>query len=387
MSQKTILICYATRQIDSNLFMSSTIFNGLYKCGFDVDMLFVGYPSICEVFENRYAKYFRNVHYVYIKESFFKKLCDKNYKLKLLYTFYLHFFKDVYLRPYSINKIRRLITNKYDTILSFVPPPISGFLGRDVKKYVLPNTRLIQYWTDPLSLGRCNDINEIPKTRFLHKKLENQIIGFADKAVFCYPLLYEMEAKLHPQYSYKMTWSDVSFVDRENIETIKSDKQIRFGHFGAYQKKIRNIDPLLSIINRFPEIKFIIRGDADFIIPKEKYSNLDIEYGRKPVSEIESLEDMCDVLIVLGGTSGITHPAGKLFYYANLKKPIIYIGEGVHDEYFKRYIKPFNRYIICQNTPESINAGINEALNSLPSFSLNIVERLLPEVIAKKIIE
>lgn len=384
---RKILCVYASRQIDSNLFMSSTIFNGLHLCGFHVDMVFAGYKSVCDIFSNRYSRYFNKVSYFTIKESKIKRLCDKSEILKLLYSFLTHFVKDLFFLPYNLRKINFSENEKYDIILSFIPPALSGIWARKIKKTgCLKNIPLIQFWTDPLSLGRCNDISEIPYYRFIHKIVERRLLGYSDKTVFCYPLLCEMEKKLHPMYAGKMTWSDVGYVEHNSYSDNKNNNRIKIGLFGNYQSKVRNIFPLLEAINSFPQIQFIIRGDSDVHIDVSRYPNLDLIEGRRPISEIEEMEASCDILLCLGGKSGVTHPAGKVFYYANYPKPIVYIGDGVHNEFFKRYLSSFNRYIICDNKTESIIKGIQSAISTLSSFVLKIDNRLEPSTIASKIV-
>lgn len=54
-----VLCIYATRQIDSNLFMSSTIFNGLKKGGFQPDIIFAGTKDVLSIFHKKYSHYFR----------------------------------------------------------------------------------------------------------------------------------------------------------------------------------------------------------------------------------------------------------------------------------------------------------------------------------------
>ena len=104
-----------------------------------------------------------------------------------------------------------------------------------------------------------------------------------------------MEQKLHPAFAKKMTWSDVSYIERSPIPHVQNN-QISVGLFGAYQKRVRNITPLLNTLHYFPEIKFILRGDSDISIDPAHYPNLDIETGRRPAEEIEILENKCDIL-------------------------------------------------------------------------------------------
>ena len=394
---KRILCVYADRQVDSNLFMSSTIFNGLQQCGYHVDMVFMGYQWVCDVFADRYAKYFHKVIYFYIKESKLKGLCDKSERTKLFYSYYLHFLKDYFTRPYNFKKVSASITESYDVVLSFIPPAVSGFLAQDIRSIkLLKNAQLIQFWTDPLSLGRCNDVDEIPRSRFMHVKIERKLLSYADKAVFCYPLLCEMEQKLHPEFAGKMTWSDVGFTEHlycgdkgcnTNRDELVINKKLKIGLFGSYHSKVRNIFPFLEAIKHFPDVLFILRGDSDLHINKKDYFNLDVVEGRLPVNEIEMLEQECDILLCLGGQSGITHPAGKVFYNANYLKPIVYIGDGVHNDYFKDYLRQFDRFIVCDNTELSIRHGIICAIQQLKNFSISIPSRLHPKNVAAKIVE
>ena len=163
MQNKSVLCTYITRQIDSNLFMSSTIFNGLQQAGYDVDILFIGYREVVDVFKQKYGHYFNNVYEVEINKGWLTKYC-KLEKLKILYSYYRNFVMDAFCRPYSWSKVNDAVIKQYDTVLSFVPPAISGLLMKDLRKLpVLKNARFIQFWTDPLSLGRCDRIEDMPK--------------------------------------------------------------------------------------------------------------------------------------------------------------------------------------------------------------------------------
>lgn len=384
MEKKQVLCTYATRQIDSNLFMASTVFNGLSQCEeYDVDMFFLGYRRLCDVFRERYAKYFRHVYYFEIPESALKSFCDKSAKLQLIYSFYIHFLKDGFFRPFmgGVKTVNR-VNVAYDLQLSFVPSPLNGFWGSDVRRELKGSWPLIQFWTDPLSLGRCNSISEIPWWRFMHHRLERRLLALTDKAVFFYPLLCELEKTLYPQYEDKISWSDVGYVEH----TRRRKYQYRVGLFGSYPSNVRNIHPLLAASKRFAQIKFVVRGDTDVDIAQFKADNLDIQVGRRALDEIELLEDECDVLIILGNTSGIQIP-GKIFYYANYPKPIVCICDGEHKDYLKEYLRNIGRYIICDNEEQSIVSAIEEAIASLKDFKLTIPERLEPAVVARKIVE
>lgn len=388
MKPKSVLCTYVTRQIDSNLFMSSTIFNGLFLSGYSVDILFIGYREVIDVFKQKYGHYFNKIFEVEINKGFLTTWCNSD-KAKIIYSYYRNFVMDAFIRPYSLGKVKCMVTKEYDVVLSFVPPAVSGLMAKDLKNIAnLKSARFIQFWTDPLSLGRCDSIDEIPKSRFLHYWLEKRILKYCNKAVFAYPLLAETEKKLHPYYANKITWSDISYVEHPFDKGKPNNNQVRIGCFGAYQRRVRNIKPFLDVLKYFPDVSFVIRGDSDFTIEKSSYHNLDIEYGRRSANEIEQMEAECDILISISGLSGVTHPSGKTFYYANYDKPIIHIGDGKNNIFFKKYIEGFEeRWIVCDNNMESIREAINKAIDVLPTFKLNIPLRMKPNVIAKKIIE
>lgn len=333
-----VLCVYATRQVDSNLMMASTIFRGLSEAGIYADMVFIGSTDAISEFKSRYSEYFN--------DCFYKPICHplkENFiynQRPLIYSFARSFIVDGFLNQ-NVSWLKEFVKEKkYNKILSFIPPVLSGRIALKIKSTFFKDTPLIQFWTDPLSLGRLDSVNHIPKSRILHKYLESSILKQEEvnKVVFCYPLLMAMEAKLHPEAAHKMYWSNVSYLPHKN-RLKPNNKRPVIGLFGAYQKHVRNIEPLIDAIKKFPAYKFIIRGDGDLPYSVTDIENLDISPGRIPLAEVERLEASCDILLSLGGKSGITHPAGKTFYYADYNKPIVHIGDGQHAEYFKGTLK------------------------------------------------
>ena len=381
-----ILCTYATRQIDSNLLMAGTVFGGLKKAGFSVDAVFCGPDNCYKIFCERYSKYFESIYYLSIHDEIQSKRFKKSHFLSLAWTFWIHFIKDFFVRPYSLKLIKKKFRNrKYNCILSFVPPVVSGRLGKDMTRILGIDTVLIQFWTDPLSLGACNDISKIPARRILHKITERSILSKADKNVFCFPLLCEMESKLHPRYASKMTWSDVSYVEHRLDEHKTKNKKVTIGLFGAYQSSVRNIYPFLECVKELTDYQFILRGDSDLEIDANDFSNLDVKRGRCPVDEVEVLEANCDILVSLNAHSGFM-PPGKTFYYASYKKPIVFISDGPYAQSISEYMLELGRYEVCINQTESIMLALEKAVCSLESFELKIPKRMQPEEIARKII-
>lgn len=371
--------------------MSSTVFRGLQEAGYTVYMVFAGTDSVISDFKKNYSKYFDDVFYCRIGDSWLSRATTKKPLFRLAYSYYRHFIADGFSLP-DLSGVSKFLKNRrIDTILSFIPPILSGRLAIAIRsKMDMGSIPLIQFWTDPLSLGRCDSIKDIPRSRFIHKYHERNLLSYCDKAVFCYPLLCETERLLHPKYAARMFWSDISYTEHILGPSTRRNNPPLIGFFGAYQSQVRDIAPFLEAIRELSDLRFIIRGDGDipFKFNKDDIPNLDISYGRRPLSEIEELENNCDILISLGGKSGITHPAGKTFYYASYTKPIIHISDGKNAEYFNMYIEGFeNRFAYCMNNKEEIIGTIRNTVKSLPDFALHIPERMNAAVIAKKIIE
>lgn len=387
-SAKTVLCVYATRQIDSNLFMSSTVFRGLQEAGYKVYMVFAGTDSVISDFKKNYSKYFDDVFYCRIGDSWLRRVTSKKPLFRLAYSYYRHFIADGFSLP-DLSGVSKFLKNRrIDTILSFIPPILSGRLAIAIRsKLNLRDVPLIQFWTDPLSLGRCDSIKDIPRTRFIHKYHERKLLSYCDKAVFWFKLLYETEKELHPQYAARMIYSDVSYIPRESSNGKNTTKPITIGLFGAYPSSVRNIRPLLESIKELKDIHFIIRGDGDVPFDISNISNLDLEAGRLPLAEIEKLEYDCDILLSLSSKNGIA-PGGKTFYYASYAKPIIHIADGLNGRKYNEYLEELEgRYITCMNNKEEIIGTIRNTVKSLPDFALHIPERMNAAVIARKIIE
>ena len=191
---------------------------------------------------------------------------------------------------------------------------------------------------------------------------------------------------MYPQYAEKMSWSDIPYIKHKDANYKPKNNKITIGLFGAYQEKVRNIRPLLNVMNVFPKVQFVIRGDSDIQIDASLYPNLDVKPGRVPLNEVEQLEKNCDILLCLAGKSGITIPAGKVFYYGDYNKPILYISDGQNKDYCTRYMKSFGRYEVCNNTEESIVTGIKSCIDSLPGYQVSIPERMEPATVARKIL-
>lgn len=377
-----ILCVYVTRQVDSNLMMASTVFRGIMEAGIKADMIFVGSRVAVDEFNRLYRKYFGSVYVKIIERNWAGDILLKYNKLA--YSFLRHFIFD-YIKLPGVNWLK-CIDGDYSKILAFVPPYVSGAYAYKIKRKLKLTIPIIQYWTDPLTLGNCQYISEIPRSRFMHRVLEEKLMRQADKVVFFYPLLMAMEALLYPDLAKKMSWSDVSYIKRGHLPP-SSNNTIIIGLFGSFHSSVRNIIPLIEAIQEFENVKLMIRGDGNLPFDISGYNNLDIAIGRLSTSDIEQLENNCDILVSLNGYRNIG-PAGKTFYYASYNKPIVCIGDGAHAEYFMGFMRELgNRFIVCINEKSQIKNAISTAIQQLHDFKLQIPQRMDAAAIAKKILK
>jgi hypothetical protein len=376
-----VLSILAMRNIDSNILSDITIFNGLKKSGYHVDLALLSPPHIRDTFLNNYAKYFDNIYFTPLSSSLFK---IKNEPLLQLYKLWINIIGASIIRPYKESNIY-MFDDNYDAIITFCPPSLTGFFSKDIlNRCKFTKAIRIQYWSDPLSLGMCN-VAKVPWKRKLHYIIEKKILADAHRIVYCNPMLCKIQKELYPQFSREMYWAGVSYIEEDMEHPIDRSGKIKIGFFGAYQTHIRNIQPFLQVMTLFKNVEFYIRGDSDLRIEANKYNNLDIAYGRKPYTEIRSLEYKCDILVCLGNLNGTGIP-GKIFYYAQLNKPIIYINDGYYKEILSAYISSMGRYVLCNNNVQSIKMAIISAIKQIPNFTASIPIQIQPEYVIKKIL-
>lgn len=133
--QKRVLVCYATRQIDSNLMMCGTLFRGLRPAGYEAEAVVCGPKQVTDFFQARYGADFQAVHVLPLASGWLERMCARSAALRLLWSFYVHFVQDGFWRPYARRRLRQLLAGRcFGTVLSCVPPIFSGRLGRDARE-------------------------------------------------------------------------------------------------------------------------------------------------------------------------------------------------------------------------------------------------------------
>lgn len=381
---KILCVSGSNNVLESNNLLNATIFYGLKEKGYHLDLVTVDYDSFTQNKETN-NKFFNHIFYVKGTKRGFQWL--KKTKLRMVYLLWENIIGDSIFRPYKINSLKNNNFNcKYDLIISFCPSPLSAILAEDIIKFSNLNyLKYFQYWSDPLSIGMLDCIDKLPLKRFFHNIIEKKVLKRADEIIYCSPILCRLQKELYPEFASKMRWSDVSYLNRDKYDIKNKKGKIKLGYFGAFSKNIRNITPLLNTIRELDNLELIVRGDSNIKFNKKEFLNVDIEYERITYKEVEKLERECDILICIGNISGVQIP-GKVFYYSNYEKPIIYIGDGLFNGEISNYLKEFDRYLICENNVTSIKNIIKKAILELPHFEPVISERFLPTNVASRIV-
>ncbi len=139
-------------------------------------------------------------------------------------------------------------------------------------------------------------------------------------------------------------------------ENNRVDSQTKVGYFGAYNSNTRNIFPFYNwAINN--DTTVYISGGSN--IKLESTENV-IVLNQLNFKEVRFKEMEMDILVCIANSKGSQIP-GKIFYNASYQKPIIVVLDGENKQDLERFLISFDRYILCENTVESIESAITKA--------------------------
>lgn len=270
-----------------------------------------------------------------------------------------HFFC-LYDYSYSIAKnidLSVLVKTEYDLIISSSDPKTSHIAVQNLIKQGLQYKCWIQHWGDPMTL-------DIARKSVYPKKvvsmIEEKLLLSADKIVYVSPFTLKEQKKLFPNLADKMFFLPLPYIERK-IYKHTNNKKFSVGYFGDYKSKIRNIMPLYNACMCLKDVYLNVAGTSDLLLkPTENI----IIYPRGDVSQ---LEQNSDLLICILNKKGSQIP-GKLYYYAATNKPILVLLDGENRDEMRRYLRSFNRYLICNNDMDSIMIEIQGIMNENISY-------------------
>lgn len=239
------------------------------------------------------------------------------------------------------------IKEKFDLIISSSDPKTAHLIA---EKLIRENKNIckkwIQYWGDPF-LGDINKKTLIPN--YFIKKEEKRLISLCDKVIYVSPFTLKKQKEIYCEHANKLDFLPVPFKNKINYN-INKNSILTVGYFGNYYSQDRNIQNLYNAIVEC-DYKAVILGDSDIKI--QPNNNITILKGRQNLDVVKQYEEQVDILICICNKKGTQIP-GKIYHYSATNKPILVILDGPQKEELKQYFEKYKRFLICENSVESI---------------------------------
>lgn len=260
----------------------------------------------------------------------------------------------------------------YDLVLSASDPKTSHVFTAKLLKHIRYG-QWIQHWGDPL-LGDITRNFWWPQ--WCIKLYEGHILSKADKIIYVTPFTAEAQRTAYPRYADKISFVPLP-ADMHPTKTEQLSNILRVAYLGDYNPAFRNLRPLYDACKNLDFVQLTIAGHGPNYGSTPNITIL----PRIPQDQALKIEEDADVIFCVCNKSGTQIP-GKILYKTSSDKHILVAVEKEnHDEMIK-YFESFNRFIVCDNTLESIA----EALRSirLRPHDYTTPECLLPINVAKQ---
>lgn len=368
--------------ITSSMFRTLAIARGIKEFGNNVDVLVAPYNGINAVgggkgFVNQLNIIRTDKNEVYAKGASTNGSGGRKRILVSLVRSIWHKLS-VYDYTYSIAKkidLSILPQKKYDIVISSSDPKSSHIAVKRLIKQGLQYDRWIEYWGDPLTI----DITRLDIwPAFVLKRIEKKLLTGADKIVYVSPFTLKEQQKLFPQFSQKMMFLPVAYMDEEIYEKAEN-KRFVIGYYGNYENRVRNIIPFYDACVELGNlIDVSIYGDTNIKLKSTDYIKI---YPRGVVDEHKA---KADLLICLLNSTGTQIP-GKLYHLAGTNKKVLVIVDGEYSSEMEEYLDGFNRFYICENNKGKIISMIKKILKDDKEFLP--VDRLRYDYIAGELIK
>lgn len=263
----------------------------------------------------------------------------------------------------------------YDVVIS-TSDPKSSHVFTSKLLHRIRYARWIQHWGDPL-LGDITRNFWWP--RWFIKLYESSILIKADKIVYVTPFTCNAQRAEYSRMADKIVFIPLP-ADMCTTVTKPHTDILRIAYLGDYNPTFRNLKPLYDACSNLNGVHLTIAGHGPQYPTKPNIEVL----PRIPQEQALSIENEADVIVCVCNKRGTQIP-GKILYKASSDKHILIATETeLHDE-MCRYFDSFNRFFVCDNTPDSIA----EALESLrhKTHDYSTPQRLLPINIAREILQ
>jgi hypothetical protein len=306
-----------------------------------------------------------------------QKKGDKNFLTKMIsviYHMFVPFDSSVFLiKDLDYNLLPRI---KYDILLSSSDPKTSHLVGRKLIKTGLIYKKWIQYWGDPLA----NDItSKLVYPKWLLNYIEKNLMKGADRIVYVSPITLQEQRTSFKSLASKMCFVPIPF-EKPITYPAPNNATFKIGYYGYYLSAVRNIMPLYNSVKKSSlNIHLDIVGFSDLQL--SDCLNISIYPNSNEVSKMEAMSDL--IVVILNRRGG--QIPGKLYHLAATNKPVLVVLDGEFKHIMRNYIEGFNRFIICDNSEDSILEAIRKQMDLNVEYYPSKV--LCSSSVAKDIIE
>ncbi|MEC5157862.1 hypothetical protein [Chryseobacterium sp. MP_3.2] len=249
-------------------------------------------------------------------------------------------------RTWLKNGLKFKETKSYDLIISNSSPASSHKLVLNLlSKKRITETRWIQIWEDPwfydLYGGHRDEV----------KEEEHRLLKAAREIFYVSILTLQYQKNHFQDCAHKMKHIPLPYLQFGENKPRKDGDNIKFGYYGDFYSKTRNITPFYEALIE-SGTPSCINGDSDLSLKSTQAVQV---CGRVTLDKLSELQDKTDVLVHLCNLKGGQIP-GKIYHYSATTKPILFILDGTEEEIIiiMDYFKKYDRYHFCANRKEEI---------------------------------
>lgn len=273
-----------------------------------------------------------------------------------------------------------LLDEHFDLIISTSDPKTTHVFVKKLINKGLSYGRWIQHWGDPM-YGDITRSNAYPS--WIVKLYERRIIKWADKVVYVSPFTADMLKQAHPKYTDKIHFVPLPCEEVEQTPLQEKTDTLKLVYLGDYSPSIRNILPLYDAVKELEGVQLTIAGISSLKLDNTDHITV---LPRISQTQCRQLEAEADVSITVCNLRGTQIP-GKVYYAAATQKHMLVILDGDKKDLLKEYVESFGRYMVCENTIESIQMALHKLQENKNTTKYTVPEIFLPKNNVEAILE
>lgn len=264
-----------------------------------------------------------------------------------------------------------------ELIMVCIPSFEAAYYALSLKRQ-FPSAKLEEIWTDVYACNFLDNPYKIPFRRRILSLIEKPLLKSGDSIFYLGEPQLSFQKQVFKKWSKKMHCYSPSYFPKESAAPHPSIKTI--GYYGVMDSSYRNLSPILSAAQSFPNLSFLLKGPGhNSIASTLSNTKIILLKERESISEAFRTESSIDVSVCYINSHGFSLP-GKIFYNSDIQRPILVILDGPFSQEFQTYLKTFDRFFFANNTEESIKNAIKTILSSEDKLcSDETIKRLSPQ--------